>query len=602
MKLKRLITSASASVTLAASLFGATWDASKVYTDGMQAEYNGKVYKAAWWTQGDAPGTQKWGPWKLIHGEVQEESTSTWSASKVYTQGMKAQYNGITYIASWWNKGSIPGSETWGPWKKVNTDDSITPTEPVDPIVPVEPSNPTEPITPTDPVEPSNPTEPSQPVEPSNPTEPTIPTDPVDPIVPVEPTEPKPSTDSTQMVRGTYFVEWGVYGRNFHVADIPAEKLSHILYGFIAICGPNDSLQQANGQGYSALVSQCSTKQDYEVTIHDKYAALEKSYPGDKWDDPIRGNFGQLIKLKKEQPHLKIMPSIGGWTLSDPFFTMAASAEHRKTFVDSAVAFIKKYDFFDGIDIDWEFPGGGGSNPALGSAEDKEHYTLLMQDLRAGLDALSVQTGKTYELTTAIGTGKKLIGQVDYSTAQESLDYIFMMSYDYYGAWNGVIGHQTGLYAAANEKMQSFNVNDSVNAMLAQGVNPSKLVVGVAKYGRGWKNVSGMSGSDFSLASGNGAIKGTWENGILDYKDIASNYYNDNTQSGMGGFEYFYDETAQAAYLYNDTSKEFITFDNVRSVKAKGEYVKEHQLGGLFSWEIDADNGDIVNAMNEGLE
>jgi chitinase len=29
--------------------------------------------------------------------------------------------------------------------------------------------------------------------------------------------------------------------------------------------------------------------------------------------------------------------------------------------------------------------------------------------------------------------------------------------------------------------------------------------------------------------------------------------------------------------------------------------VLANQLGGLFAWEIDADNGDILNAMHEGL-
>ncbi|MCL1124876.1 hypothetical protein L2764_10415 [Shewanella surugensis] len=53
--------------------------------------------------------------------------------------------------------------------------------------------------------------------------------------------------------------------------------------------------------------------------------------------------------------------------------------------------------------------------------------------------------------------------------------------------------------------------------------------------------------------------------------------------------------------MFNSTTGELITFDDVSFVKVKDAYALSHSLGGLFSWEIDADNGDILNAMNEGL-
>jgi chitinase len=53
-----------------------------------------------------------------------------------------------------------------------------------------------------------------------------------------------------------------------------------------------------------------------------------------------------------------VLPSIGGWTLSDPFFTWATRLSAR--FVSSVKDFLQTWKFFDGVDIDWEFPGGGG--------------------------------------------------------------------------------------------------------------------------------------------------------------------------------------------------------------------------------------------------
>ena len=403
-------------------------------------------------------------------------------------------------------------------------------------------------------------------------------------------------------VVASYFVEWGVYGRNFHVMDIPAEKLTHILYGFIPICGPNDSLQSANPSGYSALVSQCSGKPDYSVVVHDKYAALEKSYPGDKWDDPIKGNFGQMIKLKQQYPHLKIIPSVGGWTLSDPFYYFANDPQKRSVFVNSMIDFIQQYSFFDGIDIDWEYPGGNGANASLGSGDDFQGYADLMRDLRTALDELELETGREYELTSAIGAGPSKIDAVNYSEAHNYLDYIFAMTYDYYGAWDNTVGHHAALNDYSESVREGFYAKSGVSKLMSLGVPSNKIVVGAAMYGRGWSGVQ-VPYDDGSILDGigSGPCNGTWEAGVLDYKAIVTDYLGGTNGTGINGYTYYYDEVAEAPYLYNSTNGTFITYDNPRSVMAKGSYVQQNNLGGLFSWEIDADNGDILDAMHEGL-
>ena len=94
---------------------------------------------------------------------------------------------------------------------------------------------------------------------------------------------------------------------------------------------------------------------------------------------------------------------------------------------------------------------------------------------------------------------------------------------------------------------------------------------------------------------GNGKVAGSWEAGVIDYKDVVTNYVN------KAGVEVGYDDAAQAAFAYDPSNGDLITYDNKQSVLAKGEYVRSLGLGGLFAWEIDADNGDILNAMQEGL-
>ncbi|CAA0099407.1 Chitinase A [BD1-7 clade bacterium] len=404
-------------------------------------------------------------------------------------------------------------------------------------------------------------------------------------------------SNTTNSVMATYFVEWGVYGRNYTVDRLPAYNLTHIIYGFIPICGGdgiNDGLKTIGGNSFSALQNACAGRDDFEVAIHDPWAAIQKPQAGHTFSTPYKGNFGQFMEMKAAYPDLKIIPSVGGWTLSDPFFHFG-NAAHRQRFVASVGEFLRTWKFFDGIDIDWEFPGGYGATPGLGNADtDGETYLILMQELRVMLDALEAETGREYELTSAIGNSAAKLAVVDYGAAQEYMDYLFPLTYDFHGAWsNSVLGHQTALHASSfrpNEELQTDNL---VNILLAQGVEPGKIAVGAAMYGRGWTGVAD-NGNHLMTGTATGPVAGTWEDGVVDYRQIAEFI-------ASGEWQTFYDEAAEAPYIYRPGTGDLITYDDARSVKAKGDYVQQRQLAGFFSWEIDADNGDILNAMHEGL-
>ncbi|MGF1910870.1 glycosyl hydrolase family 18 protein [Vibrio kasasachensis] len=428
-------------------------------------------------------------------------------------------------------------------------------------------------------------------------------------------------------VVGTYFVEWGIYDRAFTVDNIPVDNLTHILYGFIPMCGLNEGLKSAGGTGYSALQKACQGMQDYEVVVHDPWAAYQKSFAqaGHNASTPIRGNFAMLMALKQRNPDLKILPSVGGWTLSDPFYDFTTKA-NRDVFVASMKRFLTTWKFFDGVDIDWEFPGGGGTTASLGDpVNDGPAYVALMQELRAMLDELELQTGRVYELTSAIGVGYDKLEDVNYAQAAQHMDYIFAMSYDFYGGWSNTPGHHTalncGTFMSAGQcdgtgvdaggvpyQGPAYTGANAINLLLAQGVPANKLVLGAAMYGRGWDGVMPSSLSDPTdpmTGVGTGMLTGTtaigmWEPGIIDYKGLQANMLGDNKQ-GLNGFEYGYDAQAEAAYVWNRATGQLVSFDDDRSVKAKGAYVRGLGLAGLFSWEIDADNGDILNAMHDGL-
>ncbi|RJG47883.1 glycosyl hydrolase family 18 protein [Motilimonas pumila] len=424
-------------------------------------------------------------------------------------------------------------------------------------------------------------------------------------------------TTPENTVVGTYFVEWGVYGRKFSVDEIPAQNLTHIIYGFVPICGPNESLGEIeNGNSLAALNRACAGTADYEMVIHDPWAAVQMPQGDHIHSTPYKGTYGQMMALKQRYPDLKILPSVGGWTLSDPFYDFVDKSK-RDIFVASAKKFLQTWKFFDGIDIDWEYPGGQGAHPTKGNPDlDGQAYADLMKELRAMLDELSAETGREYQLTSAVGVGYDKIEDVNYIDAVPHMDYIFAMTYDYYGGWNNVVGHQTALYCGSHmtadecngtglddegkpRKGPAYTSANGINLLLEKGVPANKLVVGAAMYARGWTGVTEASMTDPTnpmTGVGNGKVKGSWEAGVIDYKDVVRDYINNPS------VQKFYDEAAEAPYAWNPATGDLITYDDKRSVMAKGQYVKDNGFAGLFSWEIDADNGDILNAMQESLQ
>ena len=225
-----------------------------------------------------------------------------------------------------------------------------------------------------------------------------------------------------------------------------------------------------------------------------------------------------------------------------------------------------------------------------------------MKELRAALDQLGSQKGRRYLLTSAVGSAPSKINNVNYQelfqAGNSTLDLVFAMTYDYYGAWDGVRGHSAGLYEGASLN-QGFYGAATITNLKAAGVPAANLVLGVAMYGRAWEGVSSdqplslnlndASGRPFSLEYG------MWEAGVMDYKYIVSRYRNDPS------YIFQFDSKAKAPYLWSPSLKKVISYEDPCSAKAKMDFAKQEGLAGVFAWEIDADNGDILNVMNGGL-
>ena len=237
-----------------------------------------------------------------------------------------------------------------------------------------------------------------------------------------------------------YFAAWGVYGRDYHVADIPADRLTHINYAFANISA------------------------DGACVLGDPYADIDKFYEGDSWDaGALRGSFNQLLKLKQAHPHVKTLISVGGWSWSGRFSDAALTATSRASFAASCVAMMKQYGF-DGIDIDWEYPVSGGLPANTTRPEDEGNFTLMMRELRDQLDALEAADGRDYLLTIAAPAGPGIYANLEIAQLGEILDWINVMTYDFNGGWAAVTNFNAPLYASAADTTTDPIVRTTFNA------------------------------------------------------------------------------------------------------------------------------------------
>ncbi len=373
--------------------------------------------------------------------------------------------------------------------------------------------------------------------------------------------QPNPNT-----VKMGYFTNWGVYGRNYHVKNIvtsgSASKITHINYAF------------GNVQG-----GKC--------TIGDAYADYDKAYTADQsvdgvadtWDQPLRGNFNQLRKLKKAYPHIKILWSFGGWTWSGGF---GQAVQNPAAFAQSCYDLVEDprwADVFDGIDLDWEYPNACGltcdtSGPAS--------FKTMMQAMRAKFGPNNLVTAA---VTADASAGGK-IDAADYGGAAPYYDWLNVMTYDFFGAWaaKGPTAPHSPLTSYAGIPQAGFNSAEAIAKFKAKGVPANKLLLGIGFYGRGWTGVTQSAPG----GTATGPAQGTYEQGIEDYKVLKTSCPSNGTVAGT-------------AYAHCGTN--WWSYDTPATVTSKMGWAKNQGLGGAFFWEFSGDtsNGELVSAINGGL-
>lgn len=360
-----------------------------------------------------------------------------------------------------------------------------------------------------------------------------------------------------------YVASWKVREDGPRIADIPAREITHLNYAF-------GSVSEA---GFAELVDPC----------------LDAGVCG-AGGKPLAGNFGQLLDLKRVNPELRLLISLGGWNGSKYFSDAAATPAARSAFARSVVeVFVRGYPgLFDGVDIDWEYPVSGGAPGNRERAEDRRNFTLLIAELRRNLAEPHAGRQRKFELTIAVPADPAKIANAEMGALARLVDRINMMAYDYH-AGSTLAGFNAPLFSCAGDPDKGLNADAGVKAMLRAGVPPGKLVLGLPFYGRA---LAGVPEGDDGLFQQGSAASEEWggANGI-DYRDIVAR------QPEQQGFRRRWSEEAKVPWLYNPERRIFISYEDPRSVAAKAAYARTRGMAGVMIWDMFADDGSLLAAL-----
>lgn len=472
----------------------------------------------------------------------------------------------------------------------------------------------------------------------------------------------KMGADKPRRIIG-YFTSWrtGKNGQPAYLAsNIPWAQLTHINYAFAHVDGANklsvgnvnDPNNPATGITWPGVAG----------------AEMDPAFS-------YKGHFNLLSKYKKQFPQVKTLVSVGGWAetggyfddsgkrvASGGFYTMTTNADGSantagiNAFADSAVAFLRQYGF-DGVDIDYEYAtsmkdAGNPDDFAISNARRGslvKNYVVLMQTLRARLDAAGQADNRHYMLTVAApASGYLLRGMENYQVTQY-LDYVNIMSYDLHGAWNQFVGPNAALYDDGKDKeLEAWNyytaaqygrigyLNTDWAYHYFRGALPAgRINIGVPYYTRGWKDVTGGTNGLWGTAAqtdqtkcppgtgggtvqkcGAGAIgiDNLWHDLDVSNKEVPAGsnpmWHAMNLAAGKpgsylaayglnpatnpadqltGSYTRFYDGTLVAPWLWNAQKRVFLSTEDEQSIGVKAQYVADRGIGGVMFWELAGD-------------
>ncbi len=267
---------------------------------------------------------------------------------------------------------------------------------------------------------------------------------------------------------------------------------------------------------------------------------------------------------------VKVMLSVGGWEDSDNFPAVAAADSLRVMFAHSCMWAIREFGF-DGIDVDWEFPG---LPEHRGTPSDTRYCTLLLRTVRDSLNAYSKSIGRALLLTAALPAGQRLAQNFEMKEVADILDFLNIMTYDFTGAWDARSYYNSPLYAPSWIDSSRCVAGAFSLYHLAYGIPAAKINLGVPFYGHTFA----------SCTAPNTPHKGA---DTLHFPPSGAEY--SRIVALLPNFTRHWDDQARVPYLTSDAWNMMVSYDDEQSVRAKAQFVIDNDARGLIIWELTHD-------------
>ncbi|GAA5854560.1 hypothetical protein JCM8547_004885 [Rhodosporidiobolus lusitaniae] len=313
--------------------------------------------------------------------------------------------------------------------------------------------------------------------------------------------------------------------------------------------------------------------------------------------------------------------SIGGWDGSIYFSNLTDTEEQRETFVKQVEEFMEKYEF-EGVDLDWEYPGSQGIGCNSISSSDSANFLELLKLLRKKL-------GSKKLITAAVSTSG-LIGEngevlSDFSPYGEYLDYLNLMTYDVSGSWSETTGPNSPLRTCLSDT----SVEAAVKLWTSRGFPASKILLGIPSYAisfttthsslikqyirngkwtsvlyQEWNGVVPMGAEGDSNASVTDVCGTTTEayNGQWQYSQLISEgILSSDGKTGLNGFKRRFDSCSQTPFLFNPDKKQLIAYDDAQSAGVKAAWAKKNGLAGVMIFDSTGFTTDVLETIESNL-
>ncbi|CAD6504078.1 BgTH12-05815 [Blumeria graminis f. sp. triticale] len=348
----------------------------------------------------------------------------------------------------------------------------------------------------------------------------------------------------------------------------------------------------------------------------------------------------------------KVLIAIGGWSDTAGFSIGSATEASRKLFAANIASLLDQFDF-DGVDIDWEFPGGNGAdyrvNPNSEKTSEIETYPLLLAEIRAAIGPHKLLTIATPGLL------RDFLAYTPEKSASiwESVDWVNVMTYDLMNRRDSISKHHTDI------KSSLQTIDYYINTL---SLDPAKINLGFATYAKWFKLdpsqpcEDGLGCATVLLENADGSdaeMSGAVSSEAYNYLKPTSNLTESNDGScgptvskycaaGLCCSQYGYcgdssdycnaclgssygsgcnetsiserfqeamsngktDEIAGGEYYYDRTHHYFWTWDTPALIARKfKEIVDARNLGGVMAWSLGGDSYDYghILALQKGV-